>query len=148
MLGNFAAEQGWRVVLSSYVVEHHIGSQPFTANARHRLRWFRSTRRSRPAGYVGQLFTNPLPLALLLWAARPEWWSIVIVTAIVRAAAAIATANWILRDRLTARLWLLVPVQDLLSFVFWIGGFFGNAITWRGRRYLLMKDGKFRLIEG
>ena len=148
VLGNFAAEQGWRVVLSSYVVEHHIGSQPFASNARHRLRWFRSTRRSRPAGYVGQLFTNPLPLALLLWAARPEWWSIVIVTAIVRAAAAIATANWILRDRLTARLWLLVPVQDLLSFVFWIGGFFGNAITWRGRRYLLMKDGKFRLIEG
>ena len=70
VLGNFAAEKGWRVILSSYVIEHHIGSQPFLPNARHRLRWFRSTRRSRPAGYVGQLFTNPLPLALLLWSIR------------------------------------------------------------------------------
>ena len=147
-LGNFAAEKGWRVILSSYVIEHHIGSQPFAANARHRLRWFRSTRRSRPAGYIGQLFTNPLPLALLLWAARPEWWGIAVIAIIVRAFAAVATAGWILGDPLTARLWFLVPVQDLLSFVFWIGGFFGNAITWRGRRYLLMKDGTFRLIEG
>jgi ceramide glucosyltransferase len=148
VLGNFAAEKGWHVILSSYVIEHHIGSQPFAANARHRLRWFRSTRRSRPAGYIGQLFTNPLPLALLLWAARPEWWWIAVIAIIVRAFAAVATAGWILGDRLTARLWFLVPVQDVLSFVFWIGGFFGNAITWRGRRYLLMKDGTFRLIEG
>jgi ceramide glucosyltransferase len=148
VLGNFAAEKGWHVILSSYVIEHHIGSQPFAANARHRLRWFRSTRRSRPAGYIGQLFTNPLPLALLLWAARPEWWWIAVIAIIVRAFAAVATAGWILGDRLTARLWFLVPVQDVLSFVFWIGGFVGNAITWRGRRYLLMKDGTFRLIEG
>ena len=148
MLGNFAAEKGWRVVLSSYVIEHHIGSQPFLPNARHRLRWFRSTRRSRPAGYVGQLFTNPLPLALLLWLIRPEWWPVAVLTCIARALAAVATAHWILRDPLTTRSWFLVPVQDCLSFVFWIGGFFGNAITWRGRRYLLMKDGTFRLIEG
>jgi ceramide glucosyltransferase len=148
VLGNFAAEKGWHVILSSYVIEHHIGSQPFAANSRHRLRWFRSTRRSRPAGYIGQLFTNPLPLALLLWAARPEWWWIAVIAIIVRAFAAVATAGWILGDRLTARLWFLVPVQDVLSFVFWIGGFFGNTITWRGRRYLLMKDGTFRLIEG
>ena len=72
VLGNFAAEKGWRVLLSSYVIEHHIGSQPFAANARHRLRWFRSTRISRPAGYVGQMFTNPLPLAILLCLARPD----------------------------------------------------------------------------
>jgi ceramide glucosyltransferase len=148
VLGNFAAAKGWSVILSSYVVEHHIGSQAFVANVGHRLRWFRSTRRSRPAGYVGQLFTNPLPLAVLLWIIHPDWWVIFLITAVVRALAGIATARWILRDPLTIRLWFLVPVQDVLSFAFWIAGFFGNAITWRGRRYLLMKDGTFRLIEG
>jgi ceramide glucosyltransferase len=45
---------------------------------------------------------------------------------------------------LTARLFFLVPVQDVLSFVFWVAGFFGNTITWRGRRYLLLADGRFR----
>jgi ceramide glucosyltransferase len=147
VLGNFAAEKGWGVILSSYVVEHHIGSQSFAANARHRLRWFRSTRRSRPAGYIGQLFTNPLPLALALWIVQPEWWPLVLVTALARALDAMATARQVLSDDLTARRWYLVPVQDLLSFLFWIGGFFGNTITWRGRRYLLLKDGTFRLID-
>jgi ceramide glucosyltransferase len=88
-----------------------------------------------------------LPLALLLWLARPEWWWTVAVTAFVRALAALATAGWILHDPLTLRRWYLVPVQDVLSFAFWVAGFFGNTITWRGRRYLLMKDGTFRLIE-
>lgn len=147
VLGNFAAEKGWRVLLSSYVIEHHIGSQSFATNARHRLRWFRSTRRSRPAGYVGQVFTNPLPLALLLWAIRPDWWILFVGAIVVRTLAALACAGWVLQDRLTLYRWYLVPVQDVLSFLFWVGGFFGNTITWRGRRYLLMKDGTFQLIE-
>ena len=69
VMGKLAAEHGYGVILSSYVIEHRIGSQGLVANMKHRLRWNRSTRRSRPWGYVGQLFTNPLPLALLLWAA-------------------------------------------------------------------------------
>jgi ceramide glucosyltransferase len=147
VLGNSAAEKGWKVILSSYVIEHHIGAQDFSHNARHRLRWFRSTRRSRPAGYVGQLFTNPLPLAMLLFAVRPQWWPVLAITAVVRAIAAAATASWILHDPLTLRRWFLVPVQDVLSFLFWVAGFFGNTILWRGRRYRLMKDGTFQLIE-
>ena len=74
VMGNLAAARGDGVILSSYVIEHRIGAQTLGANLKHRLRWNRSTRRSRPAGYVGQLFTNPLPLALLLWAAQPQWW--------------------------------------------------------------------------
>ncbi|HYP14233.1 MAG TPA: glycosyltransferase, partial [Bryobacteraceae bacterium] len=144
VLGNAAAEKGWTVLLSSYVVEHRIGSQSLGANFRHRLRWFRSTRRSRPAGYVGLLFTNPLPLAML---ATPFWWPVLPITMMIRTVAAYATAGWILRDPLTLRRFYLVPLQDLLSFVFWIAGFFGNTIVWRGRRYKLLQDGRFELVH-
>ena len=80
VLGQLAAGAGMGVGLSRYVIEHRIGSQPFAANARHRLRWCRSTRRSRPAGYAGQLFTYTLPWLLLglPWSllAAPIWiWS-------------------------------------------------------------------------
>jgi ceramide glucosyltransferase len=142
VLGKFASEAGMGVILSRVIVEHRIGSEPFLSNASHRLRWARSTRRSRPAGYVGQIFTNPLPLALLLVAVQPAWWWALIPTLILRAAAAQAVSNGVLNSPVD---WLLLPLQDLLSFVFWAAGFFGNTITWRGRRYYLHPDGRFEL---
>ncbi len=144
VLGKLAAEAGFGVDLSSYVIEHRIGSQRWRANARHRLRWSRSTRRSRPAGYLGQAFTNPLPWALMLAAAAPAWWPLAALGALLRAAAAWATAGWVLRDPLCARRWWLIPSADLMSFASWIAGFFGNTVTWRGRRYIVERDGKFR----
>ncbi len=147
VMGKLAAESGCGVILSSYVIEHHIGTQRFGPNLRHRLRWNRSTRRSRPWGYIGQVFTNPLPLALWLCALRPPWWPCLMVTAILRAAAAWATAGPVLHDPLTRRHWWLVPFEDILSFVVWIGGFFGNTILWRGRQYYLLRDGRFELLH-
>jgi ceramide glucosyltransferase len=141
VMGKLAAERGWGVILSSYVIEHRIGSQRFWANLKHRIRWNRSTRRSRPAGYVGQLFTNPLPLALILVAVEPAWWPVAVETLLLRGAAAVSTARL-----LGARLpWLLLPLQDVASFLVWIAGFFGNKIQWRGRRYYLRPDGRFDL---
>jgi ceramide glucosyltransferase len=147
VLGQKAAAKGWRVLMSSYVIEHRIGGQSFSANARHRVRWYRSTRRSRPAGYVGQVFTNPLPLVLPLLLLQPTWAPFLMLIVLLRILAAVATAGWVLKDPLTARRWWLLPVQDLLSFVFWIAGFFGNTIQWRGRTYYLLPDGRFRLVQ-
>ena len=144
VMGKLAAERGFGVILSSYVIEHRIGGQKLAANLKHRLRWQRSTRRSRPLGYVGQIFTHALPLALLLLALQPSWWLIATIAVVLRVLAAWATAGYVLRDPLTARWWMLVPVQDVLGFVTWIGGFFGNTILWRGRRYYLLADGRFQ----
>jgi ceramide glucosyltransferase len=143
VLGKFAAEAGHGVILSSYVVEHHIGSATLRQNVEHRLRWARSTRRSRPAGYIGQLFTMPFPLALLVCAASFSWWPVLPLTLIVRAVAAYAVSARVLRARID---WLLLPIEDLLGFCFWLAGFFGNTISWRGRRYRLFSDGRFELI--
>lgn len=147
VMGKLAAEAGFGVILSSYVIEHRIGSQPFAANLRHRLRWNRSTRRSRPWGYAGQVFTNPLPLALIFWALAPSWWPVVAAAIALRAAAAWAGAA-ALGDRLVPRRWYLVPLQDLAGFLVWLAGFFGDTILWRGRRYRVLPDGRFVLLKG
>jgi ceramide glucosyltransferase len=147
VMGKLAAERGYGVILSSYVIEHRIGAQPFAANLRHRLRWNRSTRRSRPWGYIGQVFTNPLPLGLLLLMVRPSLWPVTAAVLLLRAAAGWATAGYALRDPLTLRLWWLVPFQDIASFLAWIAGFFGNTILWRGRKYYLLPDGRFELVK-
>lgn len=144
VIGKFAADEGHGVILSSYVIEHHIGSATLAENFTHRLRWARSTRRSRPAGYLGQLFTMPLPLALLVCAFAPAWWPVLPVTLIVRGCAAYVVSSRVLRARIN---WLLLPIEDVLGFCIWLAGFVGNTITWRGRRYRLFSDGRFELIR-
>jgi ceramide glucosyltransferase len=143
VIGNLAPRLGYRVVLSSCVIEHRIGSQPLKKNLQHRLRWARSTRRSRPAGYWGEIFTNPIPLAVLLWLVQPKLWPVAAVTAVFRALAAWSTAGCVLHDPLSRQRWWLIPIQDFMSLLVWICGFFGSTIDWRGRRYKLLPDGRF-----
>ncbi len=139
VIGQRAAEKGLKVGLSRQIVEHRIGSETLTDNFAHRLRWHRSTRRSRPAGYAGQLFTMPLPLAALLVLVDPAWWPLAAITVALRFLAALTTLRLVGAP-------MNVPVlvaQDFLSFGFWIAGFFGRTIYWRGRTFRLHKDGRF-----
>ncbi len=66
VMGQLAAAKGHRVILSSFVIEHRIGSQPLRANFAHRLRWNRSTRRSRPAGLHRPTLYQPLAAGFAL----------------------------------------------------------------------------------
>jgi len=143
VMGKFAAEAGHGVILSSYVIDHHIDSVTLRQSVAHRLRWVRSTRRSRPMGYLGQLFTMPLPLALFLFFVRPEWWPVPVIATVIRSLAAYIVSARVLKARLN---WLLLPVEDLAGFCFWLAGFFGDTISWRGRRYRLYSDGRFEPI--
>jgi len=145
VMGKFAAEAGHGVILSSYVIEHHIGSTNWRQNAAHRLRWTRSTRRSRPLGYIGQLFTMPVPLALLACIIHCAWWPVLPLSFLLRGLAAYVVSARVLKAKLN---WLLLPIEDLAGFCFWVAGFFGNTITWRGRRYRLQADGRFERISG
>lgn len=138
MLGRLAAELGVGVGFSAYIVEHRIGSEPMAKNFSHRLRWARTSRRSRPLGYLGQLFTHSLPVTLLLCSVSPRFWACLTVTLMLRVAAAWAVSRRVLGARIP---WLLLPLQDIAAFAFWIAGFFGNSIYWRGRRYRLNRDG-------
>lgn len=145
VIGQRAAEMGHEVLLSSSVIEHRIGSQDMVHNLSHRLRWARSTRRSRPVGYWGQIFTYPLPLALLVWASWPKAWPLVLLTLLLRLGAAAATAAFILRDPLFFRQWWLLPLQDVLGFLVWMGGFLGDTIVWRDRKCTVLRDGRLHV---
>ena len=164
VLGKQAAEQGYGVELSCYRVDHYIGGRlggrigsgtseaprrrEWVENLKHRLRWARSTRRSRPWGYLGQAFTYPVPWTVLAAAMMPwAWVELSVATVLLRAAAVWATAERVLDDPLTRDNAWLVPLQDVLGWTMWIAGFFGNRIQWRDRTYRLLPDGRFELIE-
>lgn len=145
VIGRRAAELGHGVLFSSYVIEHRIGSQSMMHNLGHRMRWARSTRRSRPLGYWGQIFTYPLPLALLLCAAYPTAWPVLFLTLVLRGGAALATARYIVHDPVTQKQWWLLPVQDIIGFFVWISGFVGDKIVWRDRKCTVLRDGRLHV---
>jgi len=147
VMGKLAAERGDGVILSSYVIEHAIGAQPFAANMRHRLRWNRSTRRSRPMGLHRPGVYQPFAAALLLCAVEAGMVARAGRHGAGSRSGRLGHRGHVLRDPLTRRLWWLTPLQDIASFLVWVAGFFGNTIVWRGRKYHLLSDGRFELMQ-
>jgi ceramide glucosyltransferase len=143
MMGNLMRRAGREVILSRSVIEHHIGNDRFLNNWKHRLRWARSTRRSRPAGYLGEIFTKPTALAVILAIAAPRLWLAVPLALLFRGAVAWLTAVRILRDPGLRTRWWLLPMEDLASFATWLLGLFGKRILWRGRWLVVARDGSF-----
>jgi ceramide glucosyltransferase len=142
MMGNLLHAQGEKVILSRSVIGHYIGNGRFLDNWKHRLRWARSTRRSRRTGYAGEIFTKPVTISVLFCLADPaRLWPALLAALAFRAALAWVTARVILKDPLMRRQWWLLPVEDVSSFVVWTLGFFGKTILWRGRKLVVARDG-------
>ena len=147
VLGQWAVEQGYEVVLSPYVLDHRVLGVGFLATFKHRLRWARSSRRSRPWGYVGEGFTHPLAWAvgLLVVAPNSPWCQAALAaTLMVRYLVTWSVAWRVLRDPALERSWWLVPLQDLVGFAVWCGGFTGSTVLWRGAAFEVERDGRFR----
>ena len=144
-MGSLMRRHGKTVVLSRCIIEHNIGNDGFLKNWAHRLRWARSTRRSRPIGYPGELFTKTTVLAIALWIVAPGAWGLAVLALLFRAGAQWATAIWILNDPLVASRWWLLPIEDIASFATWVLGFFGKTISWRGRKLVLARDGSLEI---
>ena len=149
-IGRLARRAGFDVRLGMHVVEHRIGSQGFVSNLTHRLRWSRSTRRSRPVGYFGEIFANPLPWALLLPIVSDATWAAALLgtCAVLRLLVVLAVGWRLLGDTLVLRFCWLVPLQDTLALLLWAAGFFGNRIVWRDKVYRLTRDGRLRGLDG
>src|SRR5262249_41702299 len=140
VLGQWASEAGYEVALLPHVVNHHATSLGFTSSFKHRLRWNRSSRFSRPAGYIGQGFTYGLPWGFLFFPRLAFWWG---RASLVGGHGASLVKGYELGLRLLDdqdapwRFWL-IPLQDLLSLATWIGGFVGREVVWRNERYRLL----------
>ena len=145
-LGNRVSKAGWEVILADTVVETHLPAYSFGDFFAHQLRWARSTRDSRPAGYFGLVLTFGLPWAMLACLLSPlAWWSWALLgtALILRGAVALEVGLGVVQDRATWRhLWLL-PLRDLVAFWVWFWSFADNTVRWRGDLFVL-KNGKIR----
>ena len=148
-LGERISNAGFKVVLAGEVVETSVPAYSFSEFWQHQLRWARTMRVSRPAGYVGTVLTFGLPWAifLLLLAAQSWWaWGLLIAVLFLRIAVAMIVGQRVLDDRQVASHIGLLPLRDLLGLAVWIWSFAGNEVSWRGKRFRL-QQGKMSPLE-
>jgi ceramide glucosyltransferase len=139
-LGRHIHQCGYRIVFSPVVVETHLGDGSFGEIWRHQVRWSRTIRVSRPAGYFGYVVTHATLWSLVALAAG-QWWAAALSLG-VRLAAGVWIGAGILGDRTVARDWWLIPCRDLLGFAVWLAGLVGHTVEWRGLKLRLQADGR------
>jgi ceramide glucosyltransferase len=145
MLGNLIAGAGYEVRLSQHVVETAMQPAGLRAMMRHQMRWARSTRISRPMGYLGLILTHGTALALLnvvVDLASTSSVALLAATLAIRLAMGwLIGVHW-LGDRILMKYFWLVPVRDLMSFLIWCLSWVGTTVEWRGRLFEVAPDGK------
>ena len=137
-LGERIYNAGYRVALSSEVVETSVPAYRWSGFCDHQLRWLRTVRDARPGGYAGLLFTHGFSLALLNVIASGlspiSLWLLALMFFLQLSLAMTVGAEVLGDHQVLPNLWLL-PLRDLVAFGLWIAGFAGNTIVWRGERF-------------
>ncbi len=150
LLGNYAAKEGYEIVLSDCVVEHVSGPDTLAAMLKHQLRWGRSTRISRPWGYRGLILTYGVATALaalFAWDFSSFALQLFAATMLIRLLPVFTVGVWGLKDFTLARYFWLVPLRDLITFCIWVVSFFGNKIEWRGVKFRVLPGGKLAPLD-
>ena len=143
-LGARVSQAGYRIALTPEVVETSIPAYGWRGFFDHQLRWLRTVRDARPAGYAGLIFTHGLAWAFLNVIASglsPLSLWLFALSFFLRLALAMTAGAEVLGDhQVLPNLWLL-PLRDVVALGLWAAGFAGDTIVWRGERFVV-KDGK------
>jgi ceramide glucosyltransferase len=143
-LGCRLSGRGLTVQLSPVIVDTFLPHYTFTEFIVHQLRWARTIRDARSAGYLGLILTFGIPWALLAFVASnaaPWSWGLLAVTFAARLWLALIVGLAVLKDHHLRRFLWLLPVRDLIAVVTWFASLFGHSIRWGGEKFEL-KDGR------
>jgi len=154
VLGNWTATKAHEtVVLSSYIVEHHVLNADFKKSIAHQQGWATSTRFSRPAGHVGEVLTYAVPFGLLALAVLAASGHLVLGLALLaftlldRVLLCLLVAGAVVNDAPALRKAWLYPLRDFMGFCFWVRSYFGSRRTrYRGELYELLPEGRLRKV--
>jgi ceramide glucosyltransferase len=137
---------GLQAVLSPYIVETSLGDATWQGVWHHQLRWARTIRLSKGAGYAGLPFTHAgiwAALALALEANSPGAGALpALLLTGLRVLSAFLSGAFVLRSPLAAGFCWLTPAWDLYSFAVWCASYAGRKVRWRDRILTIGRDGR------
>jgi ceramide glucosyltransferase len=153
VLGKWTAAAGETVILSTYIVEHHVLNASFKKCVAHQQGWATSTRFSRPLGHLGEILTYAVPYGLLALAAfcaagrLALGAALLAITLLDRVLLCMLVAGYAVRDRAAFRKAWLYPLRDFMGFCFWVRSYIGTRrLRYRGDPYELLPEGRLRKL--
>ena len=144
-LGYLPSQNGYKVILSPYLVEHRLANVTFNTFIHRQIRWFKCIRVERFWGYVGLIFTYGIInsfVLLLLTQGSLFGWSIFSLVWNIRFLTAYLITIKYLKDSNAKEFFLLIPLRDFVSFGIWCYSFMGSEVVWRGKTYQLLPNGQ------
>jgi len=142
-IGNLIEKNGYRVVLSSHVINHVVNQKSFRHMWQNQLRWAQTTRYSRPKGHFGSglIFAMPYGLLGLLAAGLLGHWRMgaaLLAVAILNRLIEAWLVGWmVVRDPQIRHAPWLYPLRDLLGFAVWLASYLNLRYVWRDSRFEL-----------
>jgi ceramide glucosyltransferase len=143
MLGNLVRRKGLDVALVPYVVETTVAESTLSDLFQHELRWARTIRNVRPAGYTLSLLTMSAPWAvasLLLSRFSPAGWYAFAAALLLRVALHVAVRIRFKRKDSASPAW--IPLREALSFIVYCASHLGRRVLWKETRFAVTTDGQ------
>jgi ceramide glucosyltransferase len=148
-LGHRIVERGYRLALSNTVVETVLALGSWRRLLDHQLRWARTQRNCRPAGYFASIVTHGTlwaTLNLLYSHFSPLACLLAALVYALRIGTASVICNRYLQAPLTPAGALLVPLKDLFISAVWLLSFLGDTVRWSGHEFQVLKNGQMVLV--
>ncbi|KYC41430.1 glycosyl transferase [Scytonema hofmannii PCC 7110] len=142
-LGKRAALAGYQVELSHYILDWDTGNESIKQLYDRELRWARTIRFNRGFVYYSMAFCYGtvycIPLLLL---SHFSGWAIALglTTLLIRYLQVMVSIFSMKCPKLLRWLWVIL-LRDVLSFIIWVIGGFGQRVYWRGRELRIEGDG-------
>lgn len=148
VLGDLARKQGLGIELVARPVDIMVHEADFATLLAHEIRWARTIAAVDRASYQASVITQPVvlaALAVLVGLGSP--------VSLAGLAAAAACRLWSIRAE-EAALGLaktglgVLALREILSFLVYVVASCGRTVIWRGRRFVVRRDGTLDLLEG
>ncbi len=153
MLGRLISDHGYKVSLSTYVVENVVFENSIRELFEHELRWSRTVRTVEPLGHAFSfvMFGVPLAFVAAFLVDLTSDWNWFELALIVTAVSLRIWMHLVVRKKLELPndgTWWFVPLRDILSFVVWGASFLSRRISWKGQTFVVQPNGVLAGVEG
>jgi len=150
LLGRLIHQAGYRVLLSTVVVDIIQEKLSTAGFFEHQLRWARTYKTCRPKGYFASILTHGVffsMIYILISGFSPLGWVLLSITG----AARLLMGSLILGRYLEEPGWraalLSLPFKEFISAGIWGIAFLGNTVSWKKNIFRVDRDGRMIRVE-